>query len=233
MRKSRTSSPRILAFILVGVVVSAQPSTGIELPGATRVPHHGLFDLLSKPLPITDLHEDSYGIRIVSDSGKFSVMLPKPRGHLVDSHCMQRDPAPGSRSAYDLQLRHSPEGSWIRAHIGKRSNAGMPGILKLASVYARGLIVDYRSSEVVSDVSLRTYRGSVIYCGRVRNSHYQSSCSFAHVVLHGTETIRFYGLIAARTSQRRDRILQESISVLSSLELHEPQSLSIPFPEDR
>jgi hypothetical protein len=181
-----------------------------------------LLDLNSRPLYVTKPNEDEARVRITSDSGSFSLFPSTQHRSFSRQHWVRRDPAISLASVFDLLMTHRPDGSWIWAHIGKKSPAGMPGVLAVVSPYVRSLVINYDPDEVVSEVSLETYRGSVIYCGRIPNTHYRSSCSLGHVVLHGRETIRFYALIVANRPSRRDALLQEFLSVLASIELHEP-----------
>lgn len=183
-----------------------------------------VLELNSRPLSVTKLDEREARIRITSDSGKFSLLLPSVKHRSFSRrHWVGKDTA-NSSSVFDLLLKHSPDadGSSLWAHIGKKSPDGMPGVLAAVSPYVRSFIINYNLDEVVSEVSLETYRGSVIYCGRIPDTHYRSSCSLAHVVLHGRETIRFYALIVAYTPSERDALLREFITVLESIELHEP-----------
>ena len=180
------------------------------------------LDLNSSPLYVTKPNEDEASVRIMSDSGSFS-LLPSDRHRTFSRrHWVRRDAAISWASVFDLLITHRPEGSWIWAHIGRKSPDGMPGVLAVVSPYVRSFVIEYDLDEVVSEVSLETYRGSVIYCGRIPNTHNRSSCSLGHVVLHGQKTIRFYALIVANTPSQRDAILREFVSLLASLELHEP-----------
>jgi hypothetical protein len=181
-----------------------------------------LLDLNSRPLSVTKLDEDEARVRITSDSGSFSLLASKGHESFSSQHWVRGDTATSWASVFDLVLTHRPEGSWIWAHIGRKSARGMPGVLAAVSPYVRSFVIEYDPDEVVSEVSLETYRGSVIYCGRIPDTHYQSSCSLAHVVLHGEKTIRFYGLIVASKPRQRGALLREVVSVLASIELHEP-----------
>jgi hypothetical protein len=183
-----------------------------------------LLDLNSRPLYVTKPNEAEASVRIMSDSGSFSLLPSERHRSFSRQHWVWRDPAISSASVFDLLITHRPDadGSWIWAHIGKKSPAGMPGVLAVVSPYVRSFVIEYDLDEVVSEVSLETYRGSVIYCGRIPNTHHRSSCSLGHVVLHGRETIRFYALIVANRPSQRDAILREFVSLLASLELHEP-----------
>jgi hypothetical protein len=181
-----------------------------------------VLDLNSRPLYATKLDEGEASVRIMSDSRSFSLLPSDRHGTFSGQHWVRRDPAISWASVFDLLMTHHPEGSWIWAHIGSKSPAGMPGVLAVVSPYVRSFVIEYDLDEVVSEVSLETYRGSVIYCGRVPNTHHRSSCSLGHVVLHGQKTIRFYALIVANRPSQRDAILREFVSLLASLELHEP-----------
>jgi hypothetical protein len=189
-----------------------------------------VLDLNSRPLYVTKPNEGETSVRIMSDSGSFS-LLPSERHRSFSrqrhrsfsrQHWVRRDPAISSASVFDLLLTHRPDGSWIWAHIGSKSPAGMPGVLAAVSPYVRSFVIEYDLDEAISEVSLETYRGTAIYCGRIPNTHYRSSCSLGHVVLHGRETIRFYALIVANRPSQRDALLQEFLSVLASIELNEP-----------
>ena len=181
-----------------------------------------LLDLNSRPLYVTKPDEGEASARIMSDSGSFSLLLSDRHRTFSRQHWVRRDAAISWASVFDLLITHLPEGSWIWAHIGRKSPDGMPGVLAVVSPYVRSFVIEYDLDEVVSEVSLETYRGSVIYCGRIPNTHHRSSCSLGHVVLHGRDTIRFYALIVANRPSRRDAILREFVSLLASLELHEP-----------
>lgn len=180
------------------------------------------LDLNSRPLYVTKPNEDEASVRIMSDSGSFSLLPSDRHGTFSRQHWVRRDAAISWASVFDLLITHRPEGSWIWAHIGRKSPDGMPGVLAVVSPYVRSFVIEYDLDEVVSEVSLETYRGSVIYCGRIPNTHNRSSCSLGHVVLHGQKTIRFYALIVANRPSQRDAILREFVSLLASLELHEP-----------
>ena len=202
-----------LALVLLAPTWAAADSTLRSL----------ILDLNSRPLYVTKPDEGEASVRIMSDSGSFS-LLPSDRRHRTFSreHWVRRDPVNSWASVFDLLITHLPEDSWIWAHIGRKSPDGMPGVLAVVSPYVRSFVIEYDLDEVVSEVSLETYRGSVIYCGRIPNTHNRSSCSLGHVVLHGQKTIRFYALIVANTPSQRDAILREFVSLLASLELHEP-----------
>jgi hypothetical protein len=182
-----------------------------------------LLDLNSRPLYVTKPNEAEASVRIMSDSGSFSLLLPSGRHRTFSTqHWVRRDPTISWASVFDLLITHRPDGSWIWAHIGRKSPGGMPGVLAVVSPYVRSFVIEYDLDEVVSEVSLETYRGSVLYCGRIPNTLHRSSCSLGHVVLHGRETIRFYALIVANRPSRRDELLREFLSVLASIELHDP-----------
>ena len=183
---------------------------------------HLALDLNTVPLSVTPINGDDSNRRILGDSRKFSLAPEKVSGFRSKTNWSRRDAERWSRSGWDLVIAHHPDGSWIRVHIGKLSRKGMPGVLALAARYARSFLVGYELDEIVNEVSLETYRGTAIYCGRIRDSHYRHSCSLAHVVLHGKETIRFYALIAAVKPEERDSLLHEVESILTSLQLHEP-----------
>jgi hypothetical protein len=180
------------------------------------------LDLNSRPLYVTKPDEGEASVRIMSDSGSFSLLPSERHGPFSIQHWIRRDPAISAASVFDLLLKHHPDASWIWAHIGKRSSAGMPGVLAAISPYVRSFVIEYDLDEAVNEVSLETYRGTAIYCGRVPNTHHRSSCSLGHVVLHGRETIRFYALLVANKPSQRDALLREFFSVLASIELHEP-----------
>jgi hypothetical protein len=182
-----------------------------------------LLDLNSTPLYVTKPSEGETSVRIMSDSGRFS-LLSSDRHHRTFSsqHWVRRDPKISAASVFDLLVTHRPDGSGLWAHIGSKSPAGMPGVLAAVSPYARSFVIEYDPDEVISEVSLDTYRGTTIYCGRIPNTHHRSSCSLVHVVLHGRETIRFYALIVANRPNQRDALLGEFFSLLASIELHEP-----------
>jgi hypothetical protein len=181
-----------------------------------------LVDLNARPLDVTKPDEDQALRRITSDSGSFSMLPSAGHSSYSRQHWLRRDPVDSWRSVFDLLLTHLPEGSWIWAHIGSRSGDGIPGVLGVITPYVRSFIIEYDPNEVISEVSLETYRGSVIYCGRIPDTHYRSSCSLGHVVLHGSTTIRFFVLIVANRPSQRDALLREFVSMLASIELHEP-----------
>ena len=190
--------------------------------GAADLPLRDLLlDLNSRPLYVTKPNEGETSVRIMSDSGSFSLLPSERHRSFSIQHCVRRDPAISWASVFDLLLMHHPDGSWIWAHIGSKSPAGMPGVLAVVSPYVRSFVIEYDLDEVISEVSLETYRGTEIYCGRIPNTHHRSSCSLGHVVLHGRETIRFYALIVANRPSQRDAILREFVSLLASIELHE------------
>jgi hypothetical protein len=201
-----------VALVLVAPAWAAADSTLRSL----------FLDLNSRPLYVTKPNEDEARVRITSDSGRFSLFPSKQHRYFSSQHWVRRDPIDSWASVFDLLLTHRPDGSWMWAHIGKKSPAGMPGVLAVVSPYVRSFVINYDPDEVVSEVSLETYRGSVVYCGRIPKTHHRSSCSLGHVVLHGRETIRFYALIVANRPNQRDELLQEFVSLLASLELHEP-----------
>jgi len=205
-------------FLLAVALVLVSPVRAEPEPMLRRL----AVELNSVPLSVTLIDEDDAHRRILDDSRKFSLAPAKAPGFRSKTNWSRRDAELWSRSGWDLVIAHHPEGSWIRAHIGKMSHKGMPGILAIAAPYARGFIVEYELDEIVSEVSLETYRGTTIYCGRIRDSLYRHSCSLAHVVLHGEETIRFYALIAAVKREERNSLLHEVESILKSLQLHEP-----------
>ena len=205
-------------FALVAALALAAPAWS----SADSTQRELLLDLNSRPLSVTEPNETEAIVRIKSDSGKFSLLLPLVQhssffGRHWGGSDLARFP-----SVFDLMLKHSPDGSWIWAHMGEKSPDGMPGVLAAATSYIRSFVVNYDPDEVVSEVSLETYRGSALYCGRIRDTHYKSSCGLAHVVLHGRETIRFYALIVANKRSQRDALLREFITLLESIELHEP-----------
>jgi hypothetical protein len=180
-----------------------------------------LLGLNSTPLSVTNPDEGEAEVRITGDSGKFS-FLRSPAQHetFFRPHWVRRDTS--GYVALDLRLQHNPDGSSIQVATGKRHAKGMPGVLAAISPYVRSFIIEYDLDEVISEVSLETYRGTVIYCGRIPDTHYKSSCSLGHAVLHGGETIRFHALIVSDKRSERDALLQEFVALLESLELHEP-----------
>lgn len=167
-------------------------------------------------------------IRIISNSRQFSLLVPnstfqttpRPSNQTkVVSRWSPINTANPSYTAFDLDLAHLPEGSWIKGHVGRKSRDGMRGALRAEEAYAKQLI-DYSPDEVLVDVSLDTYRASALYCGRLRGSTPRHCCSLVHVALHGSETVRLHSLIVASTPVQRDAVLREFARVMGTLELH-------------
>jgi hypothetical protein len=214
---------RAIGALAALLLVSSQ-SAGSEVNRAALLQELNLTSATQSPIEAPPKGK----VRIVGNSKQFSLLVPDPAFLTtarpsspigIGSRWNTLNNANPSYTAFDLDLSHFPEGSWIKGRVGRRSRDGMRGALRAEAAYAKQLI-DYSPDEVVVDVSLDTYRASALYCGRLRGSTPRHCCSLVHVVLHGSQTVRLHSLIVASTPIQRDAVLREFARVMGTLALH-------------
>ncbi len=75
-------------------------SAGPAWPASGQTPRELLLDLTSRPLFVTKSDERTAGIRMLGESGKFSLAIPPQRGYPLTSYWRQRNAARSSRSGF-------------------------------------------------------------------------------------------------------------------------------------
>jgi hypothetical protein len=118
----------------------------------------------------------------------------------------------------DLAVFHSGGNAWVKGRLARRSNRGVEGALIDEARQAKYLI-HYDPETVETEVSLETYRGSALYCGRLRQGTARKACSLVGVALHGRRMVRLHALVDAKTPSQRAQLLAEVEAAFASLHL--------------
>jgi hypothetical protein len=154
-------------------------------------------------------------LRVVADSARFALTFPGKGWFAVD---------PQSEALFaglDLAVFHREGGAWLKGRLARRSNRGVEGALIDEAVHVKYL-VNYDPENVETEISLENYRGSALYCGRLRQGSARKACALVAVALHGRQMVRIHALVDAKTPRRRDTLLNELQRTLASLELLDP-----------
>ncbi|MDG2335517.1 MAG: hypothetical protein P8Q97_14965 [Myxococcota bacterium] len=167
------------------------------------------------PAPPATVEESTQGpareSTFVSQSGMFSLTLPGTNWFAV-----RPDTRP-ELAGLDLAVFRIGGGGWIKGRLARRSNRGVEGALIDEAVHAKYLI-EYEPDAVETNLSLDAYRGSALYCGRLRQGSARKACSLVAVQLHGRQMIRLHSLVDAKTPRLRAVIQAEVEAALSSLQ---------------
>ena len=156
--------------------------------------------------------------RLVARSGTFALTFPNQEWFAVDP-----DERP-DLAGLDIAVYRAGGGGWVKGRLARRSNRGVEGALIDEASHAKYLI-EYEPDTVRTELSLETYRGSALYCGRLRHGSAREACSLVAVRLHGRQMIRLHSLVDAKTPRMRKAILAEIESAFASLETIPPASV--------
>ena len=131
--------------------------------------------------------------------------------------------ATAGHAGIDLAVYHRGGGAWVKGRLARRSNRGVEGALIDEATHAKYLI-DYDPEDVAIHLSTETYRGSALYCGRLRQGNARKACSLVAVALHGRQMVRLHSLIDATTPGQRQKLLAEVENAFAGLRLLEPKA---------
>ncbi len=120
----------------------------------------------------------------------------------------------------DLAVYHRGGSAWVKARLARRSNRGVEGSLIDEATEAKYLI-RYDPATVRTKISLETYSGSALYCGRLRQGSGRKACSLVAVALHGRKMIRLHSLVDAKTPRQREVLLGQVEAAFASLQRFE------------
>ena len=154
-------------------------------------------------------------LRVVADSARFALTFPGKGWFAVDPQSEARF------AGLDLAVFHREGGAWLKGRLARRSNRGVEGALIDEAAHVKYL-VNYDPESVETEISLENYRGSALYCGRLRQGSARKACALVAVALHGRQMVRIHALVDAKTPRRRDALLSELQRALASLELLDP-----------
>jgi hypothetical protein len=187
---------------------SPSPSPTPSAPPFPRTPpsaqaHERMSDALAPSL------------RVVANSARFALTFPGEGWFAVDPQSEARF------AGLDLAVFHREGGAWLKGRLARRSNRGVEGALIDEAVHVKYL-VNYDPENVETEISVENYRGSALYCGRLRQGSARKACALVAVALHGRQMVRIHALVDAKTPRRRDALLSELQRALASLELLDP-----------
>jgi len=151
----------------------------------------------------------------LSRSGSFALEFSAEGWYAVD---------PGAApdlAGFDLAVYHRAGGAWVKGRLARRSNRGVEGALIDEAAQAKYLI-QYDPEDVDVRLSSENYRGSALYCGRLRQGKARKACSLVAVALHGRQMVRLHSLIDATTPRQRERLLAEVERAFAGLRLLMP-----------
>ncbi|HIG00338.1 MAG TPA: hypothetical protein EYQ66_03375 [Myxococcales bacterium] len=160
-------------------------------------------------------------LRVVADSARFALTFPGKGWFAVDSQSEARF------AGLDLAVFHREGGAWLKGRLARRSNRGIEGALIDEAVHVKYL-VNYDPENVETEISLENYRGSALYCGRLRQGSARKACALVAVALHGRQMVRIHALVDAKTPRQRDTLLSELQRALASLEILDPPATTQP-----
>ena len=186
-------------FTAVGCVASAEPTLALPDPRLA-------------PGPASFAPGDPEELLAVARSGSFRLTFPNREWYAVDP---RNHPRLGK---LDLAVYHAGGRAWVKGRLARRSNRGVEGALIDEAAEAKYLVA-YDPDTVETKVSLEDYRGSALYCGRLRQGNANRACSLVVVALHGRQMIRLHSLVDAKTTRQRERLLAEVEAAFASLEL--------------
>lgn len=196
----------LFAFLALG---SAAPANAEESPiGLPAAP-----PALAETGP---LHR-SEAFLALSRSGTFALEFPGEDWYGVNPD------ASADLTGIDLAVYHRSGRAWVKGRLARRSNRGVEGALIDEATHAKHL-VEYDPEDVEVHLSTETYRGSALYCGRLRQGKARKACSLVAVALHGRQMVRLHSLVDATTPARRQRLLAEVRSAFASLRLLAPNA---------
>lgn len=152
----------------------------------------------------------------LSRSGSFALEFSGGDWYAVDPE------AASDLAGFDLAVYHRGGGAWVKGRLARRSDRGVEGALIDEATHAKYLI-DYEPEDVDVQLSTETYRGSALYCGRLRQGKARKACSLVAVVLHGRRMVRLHSLIDATTPRARERLLAQVESAFANLHLLAPK----------
>ncbi|MDE0887277.1 MAG: hypothetical protein OSB70_17275 [Myxococcota bacterium] len=147
----------------------------------------------------------------VSQSGTFSLTFPGSNWFAVKPETRPE------LAGLDLAVFRIGGGGWVKGRLTRRSNRGVEGALIDEAENAKYLI-QYEPNAVETNLSLGAYRGSALYCGRLRQGSARKACSLVAVRLHGRRMIRLHSLVDAKTPRLRAAIQAEVESAFLSLQ---------------
>ena len=151
----------------------------------------------------------------MSRSGSFALEFPAKDWYAATPRTSDED------ADLDLAVYHRGGGAWVKGRLARRSNRGVEGALIDEARHAKYLL-DYDPDEVEVNLSTETYRGSALYCGRLRQGKARRACSLVAVVLHGRQMVRLHSLVDAATPSQRQKLLAEIEGAFASLRLTTP-----------
>jgi hypothetical protein len=120
----------------------------------------------------------------------------------------------------DLAVYHRAGGAWVKARLARRSNRGVEGALIDEAIEAKYLI-QYDPATVRTEISLETYSGFALYCGRLLQGTARKACSLVAEALHGRKMIRLHSLVDAKTPRQREVLLAQVEAAFASLQRFE------------
>jgi hypothetical protein len=189
-----------LVFILLGAL--GDPLRAEPAPYSPAAP--------IAPLP----DETNEGLRVMAVSEAFAMTFPGEGWFSV---------LPSSDAEFkglDLAVYHRGGSAWVKARLARRSNRGVEGSLIDEATEAKYLI-QYDPATVRTKISLETYSGSALYCGRLRQGTARKACSLVAVALHGRKMIRLHSLVDAKTPRQREVLLAQVEAAFASLQRFE------------
>ena len=149
---------------------------------------------------------------MVSVSGAFALTFPGGEWFAVDPRTHPE------LEGLDLAVYHKGGDAWLKGRLARRSNRGVEGALIDEAQEAKYLI-QYDPDSVELELSEANYRGSAVYCGRLRQGTARKACSRVGVALHGRQMVQLHSLVDARTPRLRAQLLAEIDAAFASLEL--------------
>ncbi len=189
----------LVLALMAGATLGAEPPSPVDASPST-------------PRAAADTPTASGSVRIVSVSGAFALTFPGREWFAVDPRTHPE------LEGLDLAVYHKAGDAWLKGRLARRSNRGVEGALIDEAQEAKYLI-QYDPDSVELELSEANYRGSAVYCGRLRQGTARKACSRVGVALHGRQMVQLHSLVDARTPRLRERLLAEIDSAFASLEL--------------
>ena len=160
----------------------------------------------------TDIPAAQGSIRVVSVSGAFALTFAGGEWFAVDPRTNPE------LEGLDLAVYHKGGDAWLKGRLARRSNRGVEGAL-IAEARQAKYLIQYDPDAVEMELSESDYRGSAVYCGRLRQGTARKACSRVSVALHGRQMVQLHSLVDARTPRQREALLAEIDAAFASLEL--------------
>lgn len=189
---------------MAGATLGAEPPSPVDASPLDASP--------SPSRAAADTPTASGSVRIVSVSGAFALTFPGREWFAVDPRTHPE------LEGLDLAVYHKAGDAWLKGRLARRSNRGVEGALIDEAQQAKYLI-QYDPDSVELELSEANYRGSAVYCGRLRQGTARKACSRVSVALHGRQMVQLHSLVDARTPRLRKRLLAEIDAAFASLEL--------------